>query len=93
VAIKKTTELKVDSTIETGGIFNIPFVTKQADATEMNSTFWIQELKELDAKVNPNLRLQYTQTVFLDFFPRTDGVPGRIRWPHVSINTLEKVVE
>ena len=93
VAIKKTTELKVDSTIETGGIFNIPFVTKQADATEMNSTFWIQELKELDAKGNPKLRLQYTQTVFLDFFPRTDGVPGRIRWPHVSINTLEKVVE
>lgn len=30
----------------------------------------------------------------LDFFaPRGDGLPGQARWPHVSINTLEKVVE
>ena len=27
----------------------------------------------------------------LDFFPRRDGLPGRIGWPHVSINTLTKV--
>ena len=26
----------------------------------------------------------------LDFFPRTDGLPGRISGPHVSINTLQK---
>jgi hypothetical protein len=29
--------------------------------------------------------------VMLDFFPRRDGLPGRIGWPHVSINTLTKV--
>jgi hypothetical protein len=29
--------------------------------------------------------------VMLDFFPRRDGQPGRISWPHVSINTLTKV--
>jgi hypothetical protein len=27
----------------------------------------------------------------LEFFDRFDGLPGRIAWPHVSINTLEKV--
>ncbi|WP_298515657.1 heme-binding protein [uncultured Kordia sp.] len=91
VNIRKTTILDVDSKIETGGVINIPFITKQANATEMTSTFWIQELRELDDNGKPKLRLQYTQTVFLDFFKRTDGVPGLIRWPHVSINTLEKV--
>jgi hypothetical protein len=39
------------------------------------------------------LRLQYLQIVMLDFFPRRDGLPGRIGWPHVSINTLTKVSE
>jgi hypothetical protein len=91
VNIVKTTKLEVTTTIEDAGISNIPFVTKEADATEMKSTFWLQELEELDGAGNPKLRLQYSQTVFLDFFPRRDGVPGSIRWPHVSINTLEKV--
>ena len=35
-------------------------------------------------------RLQYLQVVNLEFFPRTDGLAGRIGWPHVSINTLER---
>lgn len=91
VNIKKVTRLDVDTKIETGGIVNIPFIVKQANATEMTSTFWIQELDELDDNGQPKLRLQYTQTVFLDFFPRRDGVPGLIRWPHISINTMEKV--
>ena len=29
----------------------------------------------------------------LDFFGRRDGQPGRIGWPHVSINTLQKVTD
>jgi len=33
------------------------------------------------------------QVVMLEFFGRRDGLPGRIGWPHVSINTMEKVVE
>ncbi len=37
------------------------------------------------------LQMQYLQVVMLDFFPRRDGLPGRISWPHVSINTLTKV--
>lgn len=84
VNIVKTTELMFDTTIETGGISNIPFIKKQADATKMKATFWIQELAEKDSKGNPILRLQYTQTVILDFFG--------IEWPHVSINTLQREI-
>ena len=90
INILRTTELEFDTTFGTGGIVNIPFIVAQANATEMKARFWVQELAELDAAGNPKLRLQYTQTVFLDFFPRRDGQPGLIRWPHISINTLEK---
>ena len=85
VDIVKTTVLNVDSTIEQASVANIPFIVRQANAASMNSTFWIQELAD------GTLRLQYTQAVILDFFDRVDGLPGRIGWPHVSINTLMKV--
>lgn len=88
VNIKKATILSVDTTIETGGIHNIPFVVKQANAVTMKSTFWIQEI--LDANNKPQMRLQYSQLVLLEFFPRPDG-KGLIQWPHISINTLEKI--
>lgn len=96
VEIEKTTVLDVDSTHPTGGVVNIPFIVRQANATVMKSTFWIQELKEKDKNGKPKLRLQYSQLVMLDFFKRVDGLPpgccpGLIQWPHVSINTLEKV--
>lgn len=93
VDITRTTVLEVDTTIEGAGIVNIPFIVKQANAADMKSTFWIQELAETDENGNPKLRLQYSQVVMLDFFPRRDGMPGLIRWPHVSINTMEKVAE
>lgn len=91
VEIVKTTKLEFDSTIETGGIVNIPFIVRQANAASMNSTFWIQELAETDEYGKSKLRLQYLQVVMLDFFRRSDGLPGDIRWPHISINTMEKV--
>ena len=59
----------------------------------MISTFWICELEETDAYGNPRLIMQYLQIVLLDFFARRDGMPGPIRWPHVSINTMEKTAE
>lgn len=90
--IENTTTLTVDTEVDTGGISNIPFIVKQANAGAMKSTFWIQELSDLDVNGEPKLRLQYLQTVMLDFFPRTDGTAGLIRWPHISINTLEKDV-
>lgn len=95
IKVVRTTVLSVDSTIPTGGIANIPFVVRKANAAFMKSIFWIQELDQKDEYGDPKLRLQYLQLVMLDFFPRRDGLPpgccpGLIRWPHVSINTLEK---
>lgn len=89
--IERTTTLTVDTAIESGGISNIPFIVRQANAAAMKSTFWIEELVEQDSTGKAKLRLQYSQIVLLDFVPRPDGIPGLIRWPHVSINTLEKV--
>jgi hypothetical protein len=91
--VERTTILHVSTTVSSGGIRNIPFVVKQANAAEMVSTFWIMELKEKDAHGNPKLVLAYSQVVILDFFPRRDGQPGLIRWPHVSINMMEKADE
>ena len=93
VKINRTTTLEVDTTLETGGIVNIPFIVKQANAAAMKSTFWIQELDEKNEKGKPKLRLQYSQVVMLDFFKRRDGAPGLISWPHISINTMEKIAE
>lgn len=89
VNVRQTTILEFDSTVDHAGIHNIPFVERQADASEMKATFFIQEIDEPDGTTR--LRLQYVQVVQLDFFPRVDGGPGRIKWPHVSINTMEKV--
>ncbi|MEN3746810.1 heme-binding protein [Sphingomonas sp. HF-S3] len=91
VEILRTTTLAVDTEVETGGIHNIPFIVKQANASALRSTFWIQELAETDDLGRPKLRLQYLQIVMLDFDSRTSGLPGRITWPHVSINTMHKV--
>lgn len=93
VEIEETTILTVDTTIDTGGIHNIPFIVKQANASDMKSTFWIQKLSERNPDGTPKLRLQYLQIVNLDFFDRFDGAAGRIKWPHISINTMEKVVD
>ncbi|HWO11946.1 MAG TPA: heme-binding protein, partial [Polyangiaceae bacterium] len=91
VDIVKTTKLEVSTSVASAGISNIPFITKQANAATLSSTFWIQELAEKDSQGRPKVRLQYLQVVMLDFFPRIDGLPGLIGWPHVSINTLERV--
>lgn len=92
VDIERTTTLTVDTTRQDAGIVNAPFVIRQAEPVSMKSIFWIQELKKKHKDGRPKLRLQYSQVVMLDFFrPREDGLPDRARWPHISINTLEKV--
>ncbi|MEZ5930614.1 MAG: heme-binding protein [Alphaproteobacteria bacterium] len=88
--VKTTTILEVDTTREKANVVNIPFIEREADASSMKSTFWIMELKDPDADGKPQFVLQYSQVVMLDFFPRADGLPGLIRWPHVSIATLNK---
>jgi hypothetical protein len=90
VNIVNTTTLDLATTTATGGINNIPFIVAQANAASMRSFFWIQEVRG-EGSAGPQLRLQYLQIVMLDFFPRLDGFPGLISWPHISINTLRKV--
>ena len=87
--VKRTTVLEVDTTVQDAGVRNIPFVVKQADADSMKSTFWVMEVEDAEGKTE--LMLQYSQVVSIDFFERKDGVAGKIRWPHVSINTLKKI--
>lgn len=82
--ITQTTTLDLDTSTASGGIHNTPFIIKHANATSMKSTFWIEKSK------SGSLQLQYLQVVMLEFFPRADGLPGLIGWPHVSINTLTK---
>ncbi|MEJ0086725.1 MAG: heme-binding protein [Pseudomonadota bacterium] len=87
--VKRTTVLALDSSVQSGGVRNIPFVERQADAEKVTSTFWIHELEEPEPDGN-RFVLQYLQDVSLDFLPRLDQPPGLIRWPHISINTLRK---
>jgi hypothetical protein len=87
--VKRTTVLALDSSVQSGGVSNIPFVEHQADAARVTSTFWIHELKQPEPDGNKFV-LQYLQDVSLDFLPRLDHLPGLIRWPHISINTLRR---
>jgi hypothetical protein len=65
---------------QVGGIVNIPFVVKNANANAFSAIFWIETVE------HPNgyryLQLQYTQTVILDFIG--------LKWPHISVATLVK---
>jgi hypothetical protein len=90
--VVRTTVLPLDTTIQEAGITNIPFIVRQADATSMQSWFWIMELDEPGLGDKPRMVLAYAQFIFLDFFPRRDGpCDGLIRWPHISINVMEKI--
>ncbi|MEQ8901681.1 MAG: heme-binding protein [Roseovarius sp.] len=89
--VARTTVLEVNTTVNSGGIKNLPFIVKQANAVEMVSTFYVMEVENGDD--DAKLVMAYSQVVILDFFPRRDGHPGLIGWPHVSINTMEKVDE
>ncbi|MCH5373106.1 MAG: heme-binding protein [Planctomycetes bacterium] len=90
-SVVRTTELVLDTDTMEAGIVNIPFIERQADAALMRSTFWIMELSEEGPFGEPRLLLAYSQFIFLDFFPRRDGRDGFIRWPHISINMMEKI--
>lgn len=68
-----------------GGIVNIPFVDRNANAVELDATFWIETIAP-PAGSPPDtpstLQLQYTQRVILNFLG--------INWPHISVATLVK---
>lgn len=77
--IVNTTNLIV-STTPVGGIVNIPFVTTNANATELDAIFWIETVQRPNG--SQFLQLQYTQKVLLVF--------DDVVWPHVSVSTLIK---
>ncbi|MGA3066632.1 MAG: heme-binding protein [Tepidisphaeraceae bacterium] len=83
--IEETTTFTVDTEVN-GGITNIPFVINQAKAARVMAVFWIQKVKTKSGHIR--FVLQYAQRVILEFFPRTDGKPGLIQWPHISVNTM-----
>jgi len=74
--IIQTEVLQVSTTIAgnptTAGIFNVPFVQKNANAASLTAIFWIETVLQDDGSTF--LQLQYTQTVILNFL----GSIGRI---------------
>jgi hypothetical protein len=85
--ILSTTTLTLDSANQ-GGINNVPFIVRHANASRMQCTFWIETVQISETQTIQ--QLQYSQNVGLDFHKKFGGVPGLITWPHVNINTLVK---
>jgi len=74
------TEVLVVSSDPSGGIENIPFLVQNANAAFVSAIVWIEKVKgPFDTT---HLKLQYTQTVLLNF--------RGLSWPHVSVATLVK---
>ncbi|MFC3812644.1 heme-binding protein [Lacihabitans lacunae] len=72
-----------------GGVLNIPFIQKNIKTTDMEATFWIEELPNPVAGQANIFQLQYTQTINLVFPPT--GAKQMVVWPHVTVNTLRKM--
>jgi hypothetical protein len=82
-AQKITKTIKIEITTNgknppSGGINNIEFIQRNANATQMRATFWIESIRQKDDRLT--LQLQYSQRVILSF--------GGFDWPHVSVATL-----
>jgi len=75
------TKTIIISTSPAGGIVNIPFVVREANATTLHAIFWIETVEQEDGTTFQ--QLQYVQRVILDFPPD--------HWPHISVATLRKV--
>jgi hypothetical protein len=87
--IVQTITLSV-STQDGGGIVNIPFVDKNANATQFTCQYWIETVKDPSTGEDVQ-QLQYSQQTNIEFLPAFGGSPGQlIMWPHVNVNTLRK---
>lgn len=73
-----------------GGILNIPFIQTNTNTTKLDAIFWIEKIQGATNDLD-FMQLQYTQTIDLVFPPT--GRPDPVVWPHVTINTLQKVSE
>ncbi|MEA2196261.1 MAG: hypothetical protein QOJ25_312 [Solirubrobacteraceae bacterium] len=89
--MKNRTFIEISTThnpIKGGGTANTAFLAAgsnppggNANAVEVDATFWIQTLPGTGGQPDI-LQLQYTQLVQLDF--------NGLRWPHVTVATLQK---
>ncbi|WHA44027.1 heme-binding protein [Agrobacterium larrymoorei] len=77
--LKSITRL-ITSTQDVGGIENIPFITKNAEAVSLDSVFAIEVVTNGEGR--EFLQLQYSQTSLLNF--------GGLSYPHVTVGTLVK---
>lgn len=82
-----TITFSMDSSAE-GGILNIPFIKKFADATRMQTVFWLERVRNKETGQEFD-QLQYTQIIDIVFHEKF-GAPGLITWPHITINTMVK---
>lgn len=87
--ILETTTLSI-STANSGGIINIPFVNKNANASEFSCVFWIEKVKDPDPTVGHTMQLQYSQITNIEFLPQFGSPSQLITWPHVNVATLQK---
>jgi hypothetical protein len=76
-----------------GGIVNIPFIQKNANATTFEATFWIETVENPVTGEQID-QLQYSQQTNLEFIKCGSGCSpdgsGLVVWPHVNVNTLVK---
>lgn len=83
--ILETTVLVISTTTPVGGIAggiqNIPFVVRNANAVSLDAIFWVEKVQTEDG-TGTFMQLQYTQRVILDFLG--------INWPHIQVATLVK---
>ncbi|HKU28727.1 MAG TPA: heme-binding protein, partial [Candidatus Sulfotelmatobacter sp.] len=85
--IAETAVLSISTaSLQNGGIVNIPFLTQNANAAQMDAIFWIERVRNptKNSKApNPEyMQVQYVQRVILDF--------AGVHWPHISVATLAK---
>ena len=78
--LTKITRLITNTGPASGGIDNIPFIAKNADALSLESVFAIETVEISPG--NDFLQLQYSQTALLNF--------KGLSFPHVSVGTLIK---
>jgi hypothetical protein len=78
--IEKTIVISI-STASPGSLINIPFVQKNANATQMDAIFWVEQVRLANGRTF--MQLQYVQRVILEFIG--------IKWPHISVATLRRL--
>jgi hypothetical protein len=85
--IQRTIHLTLDSGNE-GSVTSVPFLVDRADTTRFGCDFWIETLRD------GSQQLQYSQEISIAFHHKIGGLDNeRIRWPHITVNTLKRGVD